>query len=707
MFSVRALCQTSFLVFLLSSVTTIAADSEDTDIEENLEDFYGDEDFVSIATGTKKSIKKAPAVASVITASDIRAIGARNLGEVLETIPGVHVSRSGQQLTPEFWFRGITSTFNPQALLMIDGVSQKSVVRGDNHTVWGEFPVHAIERIEVIRGPGSALYGADAFSGVINVITKRDLDQFNNEIGGMLGSFDTYNLWANWGAKISDWRLVTNFEYLESEGYDGFVEADAQTIVDSVAAGFNVPPASLAPGYFSTGFESTDLWVSLSNDLVSLGFGLQHRSNVGTGQGATEVLDPRGKLGSEKRTVKVSLNEINIADDLYFKAHASSYVSTQEIEANLLLFPPGAFLGAFPDGFIGNPQWEEETTQVELSVRYDGFESSELMFGTGYSRQNLFEVTEQKNFNPDLSPRPGGIEDVSDTPEIFIPEAYRENRYAYIQLISLLSPGWELTAGARYDDYSDFGSTFNPRLALVWSTSLKLTSKLLYGKAFRAPAFAETTVVNNPISLGNPELEPETIETLELAFNYNFSEQADFDFNFFVYEISDFITFVPDLNGITATAQNLGERSGTGFEASLAYKFENGFKLTANSAFVDAKDDLVNDDVGEYPSIQFYVQGDWPINDAWVMSSQLSVIGERERVPGDTREKLDGYTTLNIAATYRFADGKTSLKLALKNVLDDDVREPSSNTTTFGQINLPGDLPQAGSSAYLSMSTTF
>ena len=108
---------------------------------------------VEIATGNSVSLKRAPAVTTVITSKDIANMGARNLVDVLASVPGMHVARNGNMLTPRFWFRGVTTTFAPQALFMVNGVSTTSVVLGDNGLVWGEFPNHPIERIEIIHEP--------------------------------------------------------------------------------------------------------------------------------------------------------------------------------------------------------------------------------------------------------------------------------------------------------------------------------------------------------------------------------------------------------------------------------------------------------------------------------------------------------------------------------------------------------------------------
>jgi len=691
-----------------SSVETIEESFVDEEeFDDSLEDFYGDEDFISLATGSKQLIRKAPSVASVITADDIRNMGARNIVDVLDTVPGLHVSRSGQLMAPEFWFRGISTTFTPQTLFMINGVSTKSSMRGDNHVMWGKFPIHAIERIEVIRGPGSALYGADAFSGVINVITKKSNTNSKNEVGAKIGSFSTRNVWANNSFSAGNWNISTNFEFLESDGFDAKITQDSQSIIDGASASLGVPPASLAPGFMATSFESLDIWISANSDLFSIELGVQDRGNLGQGPGGAEAIDTKGRGASYKRIASIGLKEQNITDNLLFGGKASYYGSSQEIESDLLLFPQGAFFGSFPDGFIGNPGWEEETTHVEIHSRFTGFEKVEIKFGTGYERQNLYKVTEEKNFTSAFAPRPNGLEDVSDTDEVFIPEADRESHYVYLQGVAQLAPDWELTAGARYDDYSDFGSTVNPRLALVWSTSHDLTSKILYGRAFRAPSFAELLTVNNPVALGNKDLEPETIDTIEVAFDYAYSPQLSINFNIYRYKIDDLITFLPDNNNITSSAKNQGKRSGSGFETSLVYSPNSDFTLHSNIAYANAEDDLANKDVGEYPGIQGYIRGEWSVSEYLKLNTQISYIGDRKRVPGDYRKDIDNFTLVNLSSNYQFVNSGIRAELILTNIFDADIREPSSATTTFEQINIPNDLPQAGRGIYLEISTLY
>lgn len=672
---------------------------------------------VQIATGTAIELKKAPAVATVITAAHIKQMRARNLTQVLNTVPGLKVSSNADAVGLVFGFRGIVSRYGPHALVMVNGVSLKSVMRGDNHAVWGEFPVHAIARIEVIRGPGSALYGADAFSGVINIITKSHQNIEYSEVGASAGSFNSYNVWSNHNLKMSDWKVALNVEYSVSDGYDGQVDRDAQTVFDETgdnlftAGILPVDPidASLAPGNLSKSFKALDIWLSGENPYLKINLGVQDRSNVGLGYGTIEALDPHGRLGSYKHILQTQLKPINFTHDLNIEAEFQLNQSGQTVEEYLHLLPAGALFGAFTQPLIGNPEWDESYLKFEVKSTYSGWDNHEWVLGAGYNHQDLYEVRESKNFNSDFSPNPLGVVDVSDTPEVFIPEEKRENNYLFLQDVFQISQNWMLTAGLRYDDYTDFGSTLNPRMALVWSTSSKLTTKLLLGRAFRAPAFAETIIVNNPAALGNPNLVPEVIESYELAFNYIASDVMELDFNIFRYNISDFVTFAADAGSTTLTAQNDGGRTGLGLESAMHYRASDNWLITANYSFVKAEDKLTEHDVGAYPSHMAYIRANWFSNSNWQGHGQLHYVGERKRAYGDIRSSVASYMSVDLGLTYEFDNINTDVELLANNVFNVDVREPSLGTFDMGltPVNIPYDIPQAGRSVYLSFTKYF
>ena len=242
--------QSLFIFCLLSIYSTLGFTAED-----DLSSFYGDEDFISIASGISQPISKAPAVASVVTATQIKQIGALDIDDILETIPGLHVSRNPIGYNSNYTFRGIHTALNPQVLMLINGIPLTNLFHGDRNLVWGGMPVEAISRVEVIRGPGSAIYGADAFSGVINIITKNSQELDGVAVGVRAGSSDTKNTWIQYGRTESDYSFSAVVELGKSDGQNERIGVDAQTFLDTVSA----TNSSLAPGGVETGGESIDL----------------------------------------------------------------------------------------------------------------------------------------------------------------------------------------------------------------------------------------------------------------------------------------------------------------------------------------------------------------------------------------------------------------------------------------------------------------
>ncbi|MEW7994592.1 MAG: TonB-dependent receptor plug domain-containing protein, partial [Candidatus Thiodiazotropha endolucinida] len=150
---------------------------------------------ITISTDTKQTVSQAPAAVSVITVEDIEATGATNLVDILESVPGIHVRANQFAFRPLIQFRGTNAN---QTLLMINGTSMRDLMWGFG-IFWKGIPSSIIDRVEIIRGPGSALFGADASAGVINVITKTAGKINHNEMGLRSGSFNSNTGWLQYG----------------------------------------------------------------------------------------------------------------------------------------------------------------------------------------------------------------------------------------------------------------------------------------------------------------------------------------------------------------------------------------------------------------------------------------------------------------------------------------------------------------------------
>lgn len=687
----------SLPLVVAASLSLVPATALSSEVGDSLWDIsleeLGQIRVVSIASGTSTPLDKAAAVTSVIQADDIAAMGATDLDQVLETVPGLHVNHSDQAFSPKYVFRGITSSFNPQALMLINGIPATTMMFGNRGNAWGGMPVKAIERIEVIRGPGSALYGADAYAGVINIITKHVQDIPQTVVGGRVGSFDTRGGWLESATEVGDIGLSLVLEYQTTDGWDETIDHDAQTNFDSVFG----TAASLAPGPVNTGVDQIDLRFEAGNERWTFHMGLQDRSNVGTGPGIAQALDPEGQYGSTRINADYSYSWIDVMDGLDLEARVSVFRISQDPETDIVLYPAGAFGGAFPDGLIGSPGYEENQARFDLSSIYNGFDHHRVQAGIGAFWADLYDVSERKNFNPDLSPR-GQVEDVSDDPsQVWMPEEDRVNYYLFLQDEWQFDQNWQLVSGVRYDYYTDFGSTVNPRIALIWATTDSLTTKLLYGRAFRAPSLNELYVANNPVTVGNPDLDPETIDTLELAFSHQLTSSVSYGANLFYYRIDDLITSMAQVGQVAAKYANVGEREGYGVEMETLYEPRADLTLAANYAYQRATDQDTDEPVGEAPNHQLYGRIQWRFVPDWQLSSQVNWVGEQKRVAGDSRKPVDDAATWDLSL--RGSDlGWVGLdaSLTVRNLLDEDVRDPSPFASPVPSI--PNDFPMAGRS---------
>lgn len=677
---------------------------------------YGSHDFVSIATGVSQPLSTAPAAATVITADDIRRMGAVDLNQVLETVPGLHVGVSSLRFSPVYSIRGIHTDKNPQVLVLVNGTPITQSFLGDRGAHFN-LPVESIRRIEVIRGPGSAVYGADAFAGVIDIITKSGPDYQGVHTGIRAGSFDTAAAWGMYGERINGIDIALSIEASRTDGDDSrTVTSDAQSVFDQIFG----TTASLAPGSFSTGAKRIDTRIDLGTEAWFARFWNWRQLDLGVGPGLTQALDPSGQGKVDNYLVEAGLREQRISDD--WTAEARISLMDINTKSRQTLFPAGTVLPigadgnvnplspagivAFPDGLVGNPEVYEQHWRLDAVSLYHGMQHHVWRVGAGIYYSEL-STKEAKNYGPGVidgtvSPVDGTLTTVSGALG-FMPEESRTVQYLSVQDQWSFAPDWDLTAGVRYDRYSDFGSTVNPRAALVWNARQDLTAKLLYGRAFRAPSFAELFTVNNPVGLGNPDLDPETIDTYELAFDYHPTFDTRIGASLFKYKIQDLIRFVPDSSGTSAIAANTTGQDGHGLELELDSRLTAALDLRAYYALQRSTDRGNGMQAAFSPEHQAYLQLRWRPADLWEVSTQVKWIGERLREAGDPRAPLDDYAMVNGAVTRNAAGGAWSVQLSILNLFDTDAREPSPAEPGIpGGALIPDDYPLAGRAVYLT-----
>ncbi|MBK7001563.1 MAG: TonB-dependent receptor [Rhodoferax sp.] len=664
--------------------------------EEDLASLYGDKAFISIATGSQQALRRAPAVASVITAADIAAMGATDLDAVLEAVPGLHVTNSPNLYASGYAIRGITTIVGPQTLILQNGVPITTLFIGNKGNIWGDYPVEHIARIEIIRGPGSALYGADAFSGVINIITKAAADTQGTEVGARAGSFNTRNVWVQHGGKLGVVDVAAYLRLGATDGIKETVTADAQSRYDRIFG----TRATLAPGNVNMGFDAVDANLDLGYDKWRVRANYKLRDNMGTGVGIAYALDPVGRARSERTMLDTSWADARFAKDWGLGFTASYLQYTQLTPTDFQLFPPGANIagGVSANGLFGGPDTWERQIRLSAYATYTGLAQHAIRIGLGHDDLDLYKTRETRNFTYSpagaLVPTAGGaIVDFSDTNPFMRPQ-HRLVDYVLVQDEWNFAKDWTLTAGVRRDLYSDFGGTTNPRLALVWDASLDLTAKLLAGRAFRAPAFNEAYSFANPVARGNPDLRPETIRTVELAFAWQARGDTQVNLSLFRYDMQDIIRLV---NGAYA---NIATQNGQGGELEAVWDANRKLRLTGNYAWQRSTDEITQQDAGFAPRHHLYARAEWQFSGNWLASAQVNWVAERKRAPNDTRSDIADFSTLDLGLRTRNGRNQWDFAAAVRNLFNADVREPMQATGAA----LPNDLPMAPRSVYLQAS---
>ncbi len=660
---------------------------------------FGEQATVSIATGSAQPLRRAPAVATVITSEDIAAMGATDLDEVLETVPGLHVSRNVQGYNPLYVIRGIYSEFNPQTLVLQNGVPMTMIFIGNRGNAWAGLPLENVARIEVIRGPGSALYGADAYSGVINIVTKTATDIAGTQFGVRYGSFQTKDAWGLHGGKWGPLDVAAYLRVGSTDGIRKIIDSDAQSNLD---AAFSTS-ASRAPGPVSLGRDALDGSIDLGYDKLRFRAGYRWRDNIQPGGGAASALDPVGRGRTERLNADLSLNDIELDRDWRLGLTTSFFKYATTYPVPLQIYPPGSWFGSFPDGMQGAPNTWERQWRGSAVASYSGWANHHIRLGLGLDDLNLYRTQEFKNFNITGSgpvPTPGGALIEVPVDESFMTPHHRKVRYVYVQDEWKLARDWMLTTGIRHDDYSDFGATTNPRVALVWDASLNVTAKLLYGRAFRPPSFSEQYSINNPILRGNPNLNPEIVDTIETAFSWQARPDTQFQLSLFHYEMKDIIRTA----GSPATRINAGSQRGQGFELEATRDLRSNLRLAGNYAYQRSVDTASGEDAGYAPRHHLFGRVDWGFASGLLLSGQANWVADRHRAPGDSRPSIADYNTVDLTVrTLRHRSG-WDLAISVRNLFDANAREPSLYSPEAAvKVLIPNDLPLAGRSLYVQL----
>jgi len=539
---------------------------------------FGEIPSVYGASKYEQKVTDAPSSVSIITASEIEKYGYRTLADILQSVRAFYVTYDRNYNYVGVRGFGPPGDYNTRILVLLDGHRLNDNVY-DQAPVGTEFPVDVslIDRVEIIRGPASSLYGTNAFFAVINVITKRGRDIKGAQLAGEIASFHTYKGRLTYGN-----RPAGGIEFLLSGSF-----YDSQGPRRLYYREFDDPSTNYGVAEKADG----DRYYRFFSRLAFRDFSLEgsyslRRKQIPTGSWGTVFNDPRNQTTDEAAFVDLSYdhafeNGVSLQARLGYDhfTYEGHYVYDLAEEGD----PPQVAVNK--DLGTG----DRLNAQVQASAQV--LERITLLAG---SEVQLNLTQKQRSYYEDPF-----SELLDDRRESTIWAFFSQADYRILKNLTL-------NAGVRYDHYHTFGGTANPRAALIYSPFQGTTLKALFGQAFRSPNAYEFYYSDGGLtSKANPRLSPEKIRSYELVWEQCVGSRIRTVASGYYYKISNLITQHLDPSDGLVVYDNLGEieakgmglevegRWPSGLEGRISYSLQFADLLGADSPLPNSPRSLV------------------------------------------------------------------------------------------------------------------
>jgi iron complex outermembrane receptor protein len=582
----------------------------------DLEQQVRDQVPLSVAK-SESSAEDAPAVAEVITRDQIREWGYRTVAEVLQHIPGFYVI--DDHINPNVAVRGVSAgLFGDSGIMkvMVDGHSVSFRSTSGNYLGPELIPLSSIDRIEIIRGPASALYGADAFLGVINIVT-RPADSFDGaEVAGSVGvsTASTSTPWGDvdgsGGARLGRLSILGGVRYTHDN-----------------LSGLALPassPAPLIPDYntgkrIATGLDQqslvglTKLTLHLERVEVNLTGQLASWDRGGEFSPWTQLsngFDRAGRFNETRIGQYLGTVDLNIRSDL---AKTLTLVLDAEFFKSGVTGSDHIEIGS--DLMYARRQFGSLGMDTNLELRWRAPRSLTFVAGVGQIVDDEQLPSDLRILKQDTGTLKAG--DVVESSSVRQGSKLFLNTGLYLQALwTPIKQYLTLTAGFRYDYHNVYGSRPSGRVAAVSQLHSKITLKLLYGTAFKAPSPLLLYAVPYRVGdvLGNPNLLPQYVHTVESELSYRplkfLSVRTDLAYSV----VLDKAEFTPQ--GVNQVAHNSGTVQSLSWETEVTASYKDRLKGYVNFevnhtnrqvGYVGYRASLIGTENILYPQVQLHV----------------------------------------------------------------------------------------------------
>lgn len=638
-----------------------------------------------LATKTRLNADYVPGILTVLHGNDLETRGVRNVREALNSIPGVEVAidQVGRSKVVVRGFGDIFKSGNVR--ILIDGVATNNASYGTSNPALA-LPIEQVERLEVIRGPGSAVHGEYALAGVINIVTYKEKNRAylrlgeHGERGGGVNA-----AWTTGGD--APWSFSLNLSTLTSDPTNTLVSRDI--IWDR--------PFSNSPGPANDATDTTAGIVTAKRG----GFAaeLQWIEHAwGDHYGVNGYLTPsdgevyREGFGSLQLTQTVPLTKA-LDLDLFF-----TWAQFEERSEGIYVGPYQQYTRTEPyDVWLDQRRLEEQRI-LGGSFTWRPHPDHRLLLELQGKQVRIPDLWMVWNAYRDANKTWHTSEDMTMYP---LSKNERDVGSVTLQYEWRASDLMSITGGARYDDYSDSDNALAPRIAAVWRLDDHNIVKAQYARAFRPP-----TLFDNKV-------EPELADTLELGYIQK-NESTQFAATGFYSEIQDPLVYDAKAN----KKVNAEKAVLQGLELEIGHRFlSTGMAVSMNGSLIDTRETSSGDAVALAPDWLMNFDLSLPLRPNLSGLLHVRAVGERHRESGDPRgATLEGYTRTDIALNWRDVWTKgMSLRAGVTNVLDADIRQPALMTsisdyvekTTLVAPSFPDDLPQPGRAGWLQLTYDF
>jgi len=578
-------CSALFSIAVASTIPLVANATDEQDLFSlSFEDLLDVQ--VDIASKTSETLSSVPSTMSVFSRKQIQALGVDNAYEVMNFVPGMQSTRGDWVgAVPKDHARGVYLD-SGNVLVMINGERVNESSFGKASVYMPYIPIEVIEKIEFIRGPGSALYGSNAFLGVMNIVTSKE----RNALQLVVGNNGRYGATGQFNTSFSDdTSLFASISYDQKDG-----ESYPQGVKDPLEAlyleaGVDYKKLKLRARYNET---------SLDEFLNLAGYSTQNQHT------------------SDNTFVGIKYNWVN--NDKLKLDSSYSYTKHNISSAGLI-----AAFDDIPDFLLG-PAWQTTDSKFETELSYQFENQWQLAAGIEYAEAKQVEAGVRTSYYDDesmlviIDPAyyQQGIVTVMDFPEFASLKYTFETYSAYGQLKIPYSDALTLFVGARYDDVKDIDSKFSPRLAAVYVINPEHTVKVQYGESFRTPVTNEL-FSNDDVTVGNPSLRSESVKTTELVWHYQTSElQANAVL--FYNELNDFINIEPTQStDALFTFANSFNTQNSGIELDGTWQSSKEFSVTGT--YTQYFEDPINASFKRFASLV----SRYNLSDSWQVSLNL------------------------------------------------------------------------------------